>query len=495
MQVLKNLSANAFRFTVGSLIGFALTRLLLHHLGESDYGLYTLGFSLASILVLSDFGVATYLVKFTAEMLAGVEIGARRQILGEAPGLFALLGLAVAGLLGLLAFPLARIFALPPHMVRLAAWLFILHGLLMIVRFPAIALGSFLEGAQIYVPMNAVIILGNLSYAALVVLLVQRGAGVIAVSGAISLLHLITLLGFLWICQKNFRPYRLRLPRLATWIRWRPIYRAGLWFFLHDLLSLLVYSIDLLLVSFFFSPVITSSYAVGQKIPLVLFSLVWTAASVFYPYLTQLRVVELNERISDLLESSLRTIVLTVFPAVFLLALLADPLIRIWIGKSYGLAAIILQILLFAVLCDSLQVIPVQVLYAAGETKFLVRVQFFNALLNVGLSVLLAKLRGPRGVAEATLVVTAVSSVIMIPRAFWLTRSGTRPLWDVLRRTAPPILASVACWWLLKLFLQNSLGQMGQLLVTAAIYTASCWYLGLTPAERLRLNSLLRYWQ
>jgi O-antigen/teichoic acid export membrane protein len=207
-------------------------------------------------------------------------------------------------------------------------------------------------------------------------------------------------------------------------------------------------------------------WAVAERITGATQNLTNQLNALLFPVVVDSDASEQRERLQQILLQGTRLSLATVLPVATALVVLADPLIRAWVGtrKPELLASVpVLQILTVAVAVRVGTGTATTLLKGAGRHRLLASVNLATGLTNLGLSIVLAHIWGLVGVAVGTLVPIAFSSLAILypaacrrvglPVRVAMARAVLPAVWPSVlvgamlvftRPIAPPGLAAVA---------------------------------------------------
>jgi len=177
-------------------------------------------------------------------------------------------------------------------------------------------------------------------------------------------------------------------------------------------------------------------------------------------------------------------------PLGLILAILAQPGIQAWVGPGYGVSAQVVAVFGGIAIFGSLTTASWQILGGMGRARLAALVGLTDALVNLGISIGLAKPLGPPGVALGTMISIAV---INVPVILWVTtRLVGVPFKRLLRRAVLPHALPAAVTSGALLLLEPTLhGSVAAVLGCAAgaflLYEGVFILWGAVPAERSRL--------
>jgi putative peptidoglycan lipid II flippase len=231
-------------------------------------------------------------------------------------------------------------------------------------------------------------------------------------------------------------------------------------------------------------------YAVGQKLALLADQAILPLTRTFFPFSSEAAARRPLRELGPSVYAGTRAAVLVAGPLCLALGLLATPALRAWVGDGFDDGALVVVFLAGATAVKALTQVSMQMLLGTGNARRPALLNASEAVLNLGLSIVLGRAIGIEGVALATLIAAgAVHVLLVLPYA---TRTFGLSLWSFLtglvRSHGPAAVAALAVGVAVR---QAELD--GLLLVVAAGAAIAGTYLavfavaGLEPGERRRL--------
>jgi O-antigen/teichoic acid export membrane protein len=467
--------------------GFVVTPVVLHGIGQEQFGVWAFIGSLTIYLALLDVGVGPSIVRFGAEY-RGRRSPAEMNSLAST-------GLAIYGVVGLLTIPLGLGLAyvapllvdVPESLVwstRVATGLLVLS---LVLRFPLGLFSNLLVAQQRWDVANLGNAVSTVFYAVAVVLLLPRTGGIVLLA-ALTLAATLLRLGLplLWV-RAELPELRLRRS-LVTWRRARQLLAASWQNFLLHVAAKVVFSADLIIVGMVLGAAAAALYALPAKLFALAFGLATAGTNLLYPAFAELEGADDHERQATLLRSGLRAGgALTLMLALPLL-LVPDQLLRGWVGPGYDESAPVLAILGGVLLVHQPVSLLAQFLIARGLNQRLAFVLLATVTVNVVLSVVLASAVGIWGVALSTLVTDVVALAYVAP-ALAAPAAGL-PIRTLLRDLLRPVLPALAAaavvllgvWRAFDVETWRELLPLGLLWV--AVMGLALWRFGLSKEDR-----------
>ncbi|MGH9019095.1 MAG: polysaccharide biosynthesis C-terminal domain-containing protein, partial [Acidimicrobiales bacterium] len=261
------------------------------------------------------------------------------------------------------------------------------------------------------------------------------------------------------------------------------------WFLLVAVLQATLQACDVVIVGIVLGVRPAAVYAVGAKLAKAANQSMDSLAIVFFPYASAHSANDDPEGLKDIIIDGVRVTLLVGALLALLLTTLAGPGIRAWVGPGYDTSAHVLVILALAVGLASPVRSLSQVLQGSGHLKVVCAVSSVEVAVNFILSVTLAHVIGPIGVAVGTLggvLLVRLPGVLVI--GSWAVRLRMSSL--VRRAIVPHILPATACLAVLligrTLTGYSFVGSVVNGLAGIATYLGLYYAYGATPGERHR---------
>ena len=390
-------------YAVSIVSGLVVTPVVLHEIGDTEFGIWSFVGSITIYLSVLDFGVGPSIVRFAAH--------ARGAGSPEETSRLASVGLALYAAIAAISIPVGIALAFlvpvlvdtPPDLVWPARIATLLIVASLAARFPLGLFTNLLLAQQRYDVQN----LGNAIsiglYALLVVVLVPRGGGLILLGVLTFLTTMIRLVVPLGWLRRELPELRLRLSHVTR--RGVRELTAFSWnMFLLHVANKVVFSTDVVVVGIVLGPVAATIYAIPAKLFQLAFGLSSAATNLLFPALAEYEGSGETKRQQRLLLTGLRGGSAAAAMLALPLLLLPDQLVHAWVGDGYGDSTWVLVGLAAVVLVHQPLTLLTQYLSARELLKPLARAMIVAVAVNVVLSSVAAWAVGTWGVAVATLV-------------------------------------------------------------------------------------------
>jgi O-antigen/teichoic acid export membrane protein len=483
----QSVTSSYLRIAAQAAVALVLTPVLVHGLGKTEYGIWTLVLSLALYIELFEFGLGAATVKSVAEDEARGDRERTHRSIATTFWMLAVPGVAalVFGVVIAAVFP--YLFDIPADVEQATRILVLLIATDLAISIPSDTFGNTLMALQRYDLINVTLV---------VVMVAQAAAWwiVIALDGGLVALGIVTVVLSLGGQLSRFLLVRRILggvdlsPRLIDRERVRPLAGLSVWYALAELSTLVIARLDVVVVGLVVGVPEAAVYAVGQKLALLARQAIDPIVLTFFPHSSALVALREGATLRTSILTGTRVSLAVAGPLTITLCLLAKPLLIVWVGEDFADGALVVVYLAAASAVSSLTRTGFEMLQGAGIARPAALVSLAEAVLNLTLSIVLGRTMGIEGVALATLIAASVAQLgLLLPvlgRVF-----EVRPpefLWKVLRPHVPAALAAGLLGWLL---LQTDLTGFVQV-VGAGILIAAGYVAILLVAGRAELAEL-----
>lgn len=411
--LVRNISTRYLAVAIELLLGVAMLPFNLHHLGQDAYGLWTLTASVTIHFSILDLGFGGALVNFIARYRAHHNTRALNEIASTLFFVFVAFGtLAYLVMVGL-AFNLDHLFRLGPGQAETGKWILLIIGTNVAANFAFSIYGGVICGFQRYDINNIVASVSSVAVALVNVCVLLLGFGVIPLVAATTAVRLITYVIYrrnayrvypaLRISREHFRRERLREVTGFS------VYSAVI-----DWANKLNYELDEVVIGVFLGPIWVAVWAVADRIVSGMQRLTNQSNTVLFPVVVDSDATNKTERLQQLLVQGTRLSLATVIPIAVGLIVLAEPLVRVWVGPKMLASATVIQILAWVLAFRVGNATSTTVLKGAGRIRYLAMVNIATGLVNLALSAALIHPFGLDGVAYGTVIPVVFSSIFVL---------------------------------------------------------------------------------
>lgn len=470
--VARNVASRYLVISIDALIGLLVLPFNIAHLGQAAWGLWMLTTSISGYFTVIDLGYGGSITKFVATYRARRDPRGINEITSTLFVIFAGLGVVAYGIFVLVAFNVARVFNLSPGQTDTARLLLLITGTQVALGLPFGVFGGVVNGFQRYDVNNAVSIGTSLTVAMVNVTMLHLGYGLVPVVFATTLVRT----GSTFIYRRNaYRVFPLLSvrPSLFRMSRLREVSGFSVYISIIDWSNRLNFASDIIIIGAFLSPAAVAIWAVPRRLAAVSKSLTNQFNSVLLPVVVDSDARQRTDRLKIILIHGTKLSLFLVTPIATGLFLLADPLIRGWVGPGFAASVPIAQILAIVVIFRVGNAPASVVLKGAGRHPLLALASAGMALTNVGLSLWWIRSYGLPGQALATLIpVSAVTTFVLFPAACRLAGVGVG---SAVRQAIWPVMWPLPVMIAVVMVLREVLPMRLPLVVLSAAAGALCY--------------------
>jgi len=474
--VLKNVGSNWVITGVTIVAAYVLTPFTLHKLGTAGYGSWNLINSITGYLALLVLGVPMASVRYFAQHVAEGDVRKLNQAIGSCTALYLVLG-GVALLVGAGLYGLFIGYDVPATIRGDAHWAFALTVLYVAVGFVGMLPSGVLSAHDDFLPRN-------IARLASLVLRVGLTLVLLTLRASLSVLALIQLacLAFdfglcTWLILRRYPGTRIRVADF-DWGMARRIFSFSLYVLVLNAGIRLSFETDSLVIGKFQDVSSIPHFTVANSFILYLMEFVIAIAAVVMPMATRLKT---QGRTAELRETFLKwskiALSLTMMAGLFLIVL-GPRFIAWWIDPTFEKpAGQVLQILMISCLVFlPVRGVALPILMALGKPGLPTIGFLLAGLLNLGLSIMLARPLGLAGVALGTAIPNVLFAALVLVHA---CRELETPVTEYLRYVVPratlgalPVLA-LLLWFKLGLDVQGLGGLVGAGLAMVLLFAVT----------------------
>ena len=425
---------------MGALVGLIATPILLHNLGSTRYGLWSILIQTVGYIGLAELGLSAA----TTNRIAGVEnrgSEAMQEVVSTAWLLF--LGVATVALLASAAFCLVvpALFSVPGAIRSQARLAFLFLGggqavTALVTVFTAFLIGigrmhlvNF-SGASIAVVVTAAQAGAALAGADLAAL------GVIQLGGAVA-----TLAVFRHQARKAFPAVEVSVRHAQRAIA-RELVSLGSRNAVGAVAGTLAFGSDLLLIGLLLSPAVAAGYAVALRVYALLQRLVTTAAGAVGPTHARRAALSGKHPPSDLYVLSVTVTLALALLGSLTIAPFASGLLALWLGHAPSHAAAVVVVMCAVLTLQSVGSNTAIVLISSERASEAMWITVASAITNIVISVVLTETVGVIGPAVGSLAAVAIFDVGVY--TYYVCRGFGWPYIATLREAIRPLATPVA---------------------------------------------------
>ena len=398
-------------------VAFIYTPFMLDKMGQSEYGLYSLVVSLVAYLSVLDMGFGNAMVRYVSKSQAQTNKEKENKINSLFLIVYTLIG-AVALIIGIaLYFNIENVFSqnLTAVEINKAKIIMIILVATVALNFPLSVFTSYVTASEKFIFLKIITILKDISIPIIMIPLLLNGYKSITMAlinnGFIIIVQIITLI----YCLKKLKmKFNFHIGKEEKSLL-KEIAGYSFFIFLNIIVDALYNNTDSIILGSVSGTVAVAVYAVAVKITQINTKFSTNISGLFLPSITKtLEEKNGEEKVSKLFNRISRIqlyIMMLILSAFFIVGKI---FINLWAGPEYIDAYYIILLLIAPAIIPLTQNIGISILQAKNRHQFRSIMYIFIAILNVLISIPLAKSFGGIGAAIGTAIGNLLGQIIIM---------------------------------------------------------------------------------
>jgi O-antigen/teichoic acid export membrane protein len=416
-----------------------LVPVLLHSLGEAQYGVWAALVAVTVIVAAFEAGLMQIITRGVA---AFDDSSDQDEFLGAVLAAYLLLGFVGGLCVAVSALLVKRWIQLPADTAPELAVVFTAGGTAFLLdRIRSYCAGA-LRGARRFDLVNALAIATSLIWAGGVVVIVSAGLRLQALSIWWSISSAFMAAVAIAVLPPNQRPRRLLQRRWSL----RPLQEhlsLGMASQATMIISAVIWEFPALLIGAMLGSARIATYQVARQFPAGIYELGWRAGEVVFPASVQYDRMDDTAGIEEVLEVATRWIIFTTLPASLILYMVAPRLLAVWVGSVEPETLAMFRIFCLAGFADAISAGVLNVLWGQRKMMAIVKISTIQAIVSLSLCAALLPRFGVVGSAWALLIpipLCAVAFFYLVCSGSWVGLAGSLG-----RGFRGLVLPSIAC--------------------------------------------------
>jgi O-antigen/teichoic acid export membrane protein len=415
IALFKNVGSSWFALGVNVLAGIFLSPYILHHLGDEAFGLWVLIFSVSGYYGLFDLGIRSSIIRYVAKYSSVAQNEELNRLINTALFAYSAIGMVAVLITIAVSFYVGSIFRISGDSLHLARWLFLMVGTAVALSFPLGVFGGILEGLQQFYVLNVTSVGSTLARAALIVVALHNGRGLLTVTLITVALPLLTSLVNATVVLRIL-PLRLGLQHLSRESLKRIASYSGTTFII-IVATRLRFKTDAMVIGTFLSSAAITYFTIGSRLVDYAGEVVSGLAQLFVPMSSKSDATGDLPGLRRIFVAGNRACALIIFPISALLIILGKSVIEAWVGARYIATSYpVLLILVIPYTLMLAQSASTRVLFGMAKHRTLAIAILLEGAANLILSIVLVRPFGILGDAVGTAIPLACTTLFFLPR-------------------------------------------------------------------------------
>lgn len=473
---------------VGNVIGILYTPIMLRLLGQSEYGLYNLSNSIIGYLGVLDFGIGNAVIRYTAKYKALEDKEGESNLYGMFIIIYSILAILVILSGSFLVKNIHLFFSnslTQNEMIRIQ-WMMALMIFNLAISFPFGIFGAIITAHEQFIFPKLVAILRQILNPLVMIPLLLLGYKSLGMTVATTCLNLIFIWVNLYYCFK-FLKIKIKFNNMDFSVL-KEIIGYSFFVFLNMIVDKIYWSTDQFILGSVRGTVAVAIYSIGSIFNQYYMNFSIAISGVFLPKVTKMVTQNAtDEEISNLFIriGRIQFILMSFILSGFILV--GKDFIAIWAGEGYEESYFISLVVMIPLTIPLIQNLGITILQAKNMHQFRSTVYIMIAIVNVLISIPLAKVYGGVGCALATGISMVIGNIIIINIYYYKKIHINIPkFWLEISRLSVPVVISFGIVLLINKLIPLS-GVINILftgIVFTIVFVPLMWLLGMNNSEK-----------
>ena len=469
-------------------VSLVYTPVMLRLLGQSEYGLYQLVYSVVSYLSLLSLGFGSSYLRFYSRYKAQKDESGVAKLNGMFILIFSSISIICIICVSIMIGNIHNIFGtgLTKQEYETAR---VLMGLLIInlaMTFPNSVFNCSITAHEKFFFQKLLILLQNLFSPFLTLPLLIMGYGSIGMVSVTTFLTFVLLFSNMFYCFKNLH-IRFEFKGLQISLL-KEMWVFTFFIFLNQIIDQINWSLDKFLLGRFAGTTAVAVYGVGGQINTLYLQFSSSVSNVFVPKVNRI-VAETNddEQLTKLFTKvgRIQFMVLGLILSGFVF--LGTPFVKLWAGSEYSESYVVTLLLIIPVTVPLIQNLGIEIQRAKNMHKARAIIYLAIAIANVFISIPLIKVIGPTGAALGTAISLIVGNIIFM-NWYYHVRIGMNMIyfWKEIAKFIPALITPCGVGFLIMKFAHVSgiFNVFIYSIIYMVIYGISMYFLGMNTEEK-----------
>jgi len=418
-RLARNILSNWTCYVFSMALNFFVAPYVVRHLGNEQYGVWTIVLSLTGYLGLLDLGVRGAVTRYTARYHARADHNRTNETTSAAMATFLLTSLIALVVSVVLAVFVIQHLKMPAHNIFAARVVLLVTGVNICVSLVNGVYGGVLVGLQRFDLTNSIEILNSAARAVIVILALHSGFGIITLA-FVQLFFTVTRFVASYHLAHHYYPELQVRPLKADRVNLKSVFSFSFFTFLMQVSASLIYASDNVLIGAYLPVASVTFYAIGGNLVEYARSMVSGISQAISPLASSLQAKEDFAGLQRLILRSSQLGSMVALPVAITFILRGSHFVGLWMGPQYAdLSGKVLAVLAGTILLHAGNTPTGGIMLGLGKHRPIVPALLVEGILNLSLSVILLKRMGVLGVAFGTLIPSVATSLFFWP---WYVR-------------------------------------------------------------------------
>ncbi|MCM5663413.1 oligosaccharide flippase family protein [Galbibacter mesophilus] len=486
-QLKKGAILNYVTIFLTNAVGLLLTPFIIRHLGDAEYGLYTLIGAFVGYISVLDFGLNNTIVRFVAKYRAEKNRLKEENFLGTTMLIYAFISFLIVVIGGICYLNLESIFSESLSLEQLdkAKIMFLILIFNLAITLPGGAFTGICSGYEAFVFPKAVNIIRYVIRSITIVAVLLFGGDAIAMVIVDTAMNLLVIgIQAFYVFKKlkvRFRIHQFELPII------KEILGYSIWIFVFAIVGQFQWRSGQLVLGMVTNTTTVAIFAVGVMLGTYYGAFSTAISSVFLPRATQMTVAKASsEELTSMMVKIGRLSLMVLLFILGAFILYGKQFVFLWVGPSYQESYNIALLIMLAYTLPLVQAFANSILEARHKMAFKALVYLLFTLMGTGVGYLLAHTHGATGMILGSILGWIVGQIIMNYYYYTIIELN-------IFRFFKELFYKILPFFLLMLILGYAINYLpgkgwlnfiGKAALYSAIYVLLAYQIGMVPSEK-----------
>ncbi len=400
---------------LNTLIQIVYAPFLIRMLGQSEYGLYSLVSSIIGYLTILDLGFGNAIIVYTSKYKSQGKIEEEKKLHGMFFVIFLIIGL-IAGILGIILFlNVGKIFGetLTENEILKAKAMMLILSVNLVITFSFSIYSSILSAYERFTFKKIIAILNSILKPLIMLPLLFIGYKSLTLIIIISILNIFTCLSNYLYCKKKLNII-IKFNGFDKKI-FKVIFGYSIFIFIGEIVDKINWSADQFILGAVSGTIAVSIYSVASQLNNMFISFSSIMSSIFLPKISKMVATKVDDKkISDEFVKIGRIQFFIIFLMASGFVVLGKNFITLWAGDSYIESFYVALVLILPLCVPLIQTLGLSIMQAKNKYKFRAIITFIMSIINIIVSIFLARRYGPLGAAIGTSISLIVCNIVIL---------------------------------------------------------------------------------
>lgn len=481
---------NYIQMFLNIIINLIYMPIMIHVLGDTQYGIYNLAASIISYLHLLSLGLGSSYFRFYSIRKSKQDEDAIAKLNGLYLSVFVFIGI-VAFTSGMFIANNVGAFFNSKYTssdIELAKTLMCFLSINLAVSFPASVFTSYISSQERFVYQKLINMGRTILSPCLCIAVLFLGYGSIGMVITTTVVSIIVDFTNVFFCLHKLG-MRFRFGKIDFSLL-RELIVFSAFIAISQIVDQINWQTDKVVLGIMMEPMAVSIYTVASTINTMYLSFSTAVSSVFAPRINLIvssNASDMNRKLNDIFVrvGRIQFFVLGLILSGFIF--FGKIFISLWAGSGYTDAYYIALFLIVPVTVPLIQNVGVEIQIASNKHKFRSIIYLIMALLNVGISILLCRIWGVIGVAAGTAISLIIANIFAM-NIYYQKKMNIDVLsfWKSIFSILPSLLIPIALGVAICIFytFTNIISYLCLIVVYTCVYSVSVYFWGLNQKER-----------